>query len=135
MELETTTYFRNAIFQAMMSKSSFPAIPNGSLCLFTADPTQSGSFTNEVSGGSYARVPLSTLMGTATGGTMVNTSDIETATATAAWGTITHVGIADDDTGGNLLAYVALSSANSKTVNIGGKFTIKAGNMTLRGIL
>ena len=48
-----------------------------------------------------------------------NTSDVDFITATADWGTITHFGIFDAVTSGNLLFHGTLTE--SRTVNSGGQ--------------
>ena len=71
------------------------------LALFTADPTDTGSVANEVSGTSYARVSLATKFTAATGttGVSANTSAITFAAAGAGgWGTITHIGFMESGT-------------------------------------
>lgn len=65
------------------------------LALFTADPTDTGSVTNEVSGTSYARKSLAGLFTAASGttGVSANTTAVTFAAAgSGGWGTITHVG-------------------------------------------
>ncbi len=81
------------------------------IALFTAAPSDSGGGT-EVSGGSYARVSVTagfTVSGTAT--RAGNTAAITFPQATASWGTITHVGIFDALTVGNLLFHGALAAS------------------------
>ena len=98
--------------------------------LLTAAPGETGGGT-EVSGGSYARVAvtrgLTQFAGTqgagtttASSGTSATTSNNGTITfpaPTANWGVITHWGIYDASSGGNLLFYGSLAQA--KTVNNG----------------
>lgn len=100
------------------------------VALFTTAPTDSTSGT-EVSGGSYARVSVSsalanwagtqssgsTAASSGTGGTTSNNGTITFPAPTANWGTITSIGILDASTGGNLLLYGNLGT--SKTVNNG----------------
>ncbi len=75
------------------------------LALYTATPTISGGGT-EVSGGSYARLAIS--FGTITSGSMSNTSAITFSGLPAA--TITHYGILDASTSGQLKVFGALNS-------------------------
>ena len=98
--------------------------------LLTANATDSTGGT-EVTGGSYARVAVtsnltnwagtqaaaSTTASTGTSGTTSNNATITFPAPTANWGTITGVGIYDATTAGNLLIYSALTT--SKTVNNG----------------
>lgn len=89
--------------------------------LHTANPADDASGT-EVSGGSYARVQRDPLDAnwtgaSATNGLTDNAADITFPAPTANWGSITHFGIWDASSGGNLLVYGALTQA--KTVNNG----------------
>lgn len=100
------------------------------LALYTSNPTDSTAGT-EVSGGSYARVAVSSTLAnwagtqaaastsasSGTTGTTSNNGTITFPAPTANWGSITGFGILDASTGGNLLIYGALST--SKTVNNG----------------
>lgn len=89
--------------------------------LHTADPTDDASGA-EVSGGSYARVQRDPLdanwtAASATDGVTDNAAAITFPAPTANWGTITHFGIWDAASGGNLLIHGALTTP--KTVNNG----------------
>lgn len=87
--------------------------------LFTAAPSDAGGGT-EVSGGSYARVNLPPLDAnwaapSAGNGVTSNLAAITFAAPTGAWGTVTHFGIFDASTGGNLLIWDALTSSVAVT--------------------
>jgi hypothetical protein len=99
------------------------------VALFTAAPSDSGGGT-EVVGGSYVRVnlpPSDTNWAATQGGTSGNSSGSggQTSNAvaitypapTANWGTVTHFGIFDASSGGNLIVWDALTA--SKTINSG----------------
>jgi len=94
--------------------------------LCTADPTDAatGASSNEVSGGSYARVAVPEWDVAAAGATE-NTSTITFPTASASWGTVTFFCLYDALTGGNALLYGALDV--SKTVGIGDILVFAAG--------
>ena len=85
------------------------------LALFTADPTDTGSVTNEYTGNGYARKALTGLFSAATGtaGSSANTSIINFATATGDWTAITHVGFMKTATAttDDMIVVVALDSA------------------------
>jgi hypothetical protein len=49
--------------------------------------------------------------------------------ATASWGTVTHVGLYDASTSGNLLAYAALSV--SKTIDSGDVLRIPSNDLDI----
>lgn len=77
--------------------------------LYTAAPSDTGGGT-EVSGSGYARKAVSF---TVSGDTASNSAAVEFDAATASWGTITYAGIFDASTGGNLIAYAALTTAKA----------------------
>lgn len=96
--------------------------------LFTAAPNDAGGGT-EVSGNGYSRQAVAWTQATGTGGTTSNV-DIETFTASGgSWGTITHIGIFDASTSGNLLWHGALTT--SKTVADGDSLQFAAGAIDL----
>ena len=93
--------------------------------LFTSNPDEDGSGT-EVSGGSYARQSGSF---TVSGNTATTNAAIEFPTATGTWGTVTHIGIYDAVSAGNLLAYAALTT--SKSIASGDVFRIPTGDIDI----
>jgi len=94
--------------------------------LFTSDPTDTGAAGTEVSGGSYARTSASF---TISGNEATNSASIEFPEATGSWGTITHIGVMDASTGGNMIVHSALST--SKTIASGDVFRINAGDLDI----
>ena len=98
--------------------------------LYTANPTDVAGGT-EVSGGSYARVTVSSSLANWAGtqgaattvassgatGTTSNNASITFPAPTANWGVVTGFGIFDASSAGNMLFYGALTT--SKTVNNG----------------
>lgn len=76
------------------------------LGLLKADPTDSASNIQEVTGGSYQRQKI-TFEEPVTGETY-NKNDIDFPVALENWGWITHIGLFDNVTGGNLVAYAGL---------------------------
>lgn len=97
------------------------------VALFTADPTESGSTSNEVSGGSYARQSIS--FSAAASRQITQSATVTFPQATANWGTITHYGLMDASTAGNMLAYGTLNP--SKNVVTGNTFSIPSGQVVL----
>lgn len=90
--------------------------------LFTAAPGDAGGGT-EVSGGAYARQSATF---TVTGDTASNSDNVEFPLATAVWGTITHAAIFDAVSGGNMIAYGALTTP--KDIGIGDILRIPTGD-------
>jgi hypothetical protein len=95
------------------------------LGLFTTAPGEAGGGT-EVSGGSYAREAVTFSV---SGDTATNTAALEFAVATADWGTITHVAVFDASSGGNQIAYAALTT--SKTIATGDVLRVPAGDLDI----
>jgi len=105
--------------------SAYTAPGTHYLALYTAAPGETGGGT-EVSGGAYARQSVAF---TTTGNTTSNSAAVEYPTATSSFGTVTHVGVFDASTGGNLMAYATLSS--SKTIDTGDVFRVPAGDLDI----
>lgn len=96
------------------------------IALFTSDPTDTGSAGTEVSGGSYARTAATFSV---SGDTASNTAGIEFPAASASWGTVSHIGVMDASTGGNMLVHAALSTA--KAIASGDVFRIPTGDLDI----
>lgn len=110
--------------------SGMPALLTAYFGLLTAAPSDTGGGT-EVTGGSYARVAVNATMAnfagsqaaastTASTGTSATTSNNGVVTfpaPTAGWGSVTHMAIYDQLTGGNILFWAALTTP--KTINNG----------------
>lgn len=95
--------------------------------LHTADPTDAGTGT-EVTGTNYARVQVTAWDAPASRAT-ANTNAITWSAAGSNWGTVTHIGIWDASTTGNLLFYGALSV--SKSVASGTTYRMDAGEVDI----
>lgn len=123
-------YLENALINHIFRNTDFTRPANIYVALYTAAPGDSGGGT-EVSGGSYARVAIATgassAWNAASGGATANTGVATFPTATANWGTVTHIGLLDASTAGNLLFHGALTA--SKVVNSGDIFRINAGDL------
>jgi len=98
------------------------------VALYTAAPSDSGGGT-EVSGNGYARESVTFDAAATPGGTTSNTGAVSFTAAGGNWGTITHVGIFDASTSGNLLWHGAMSA--SKTINDGDTLEFAIGNIDL----
>ncbi|MFD1885575.1 phage tail fiber protein [Paenibacillus wenxiniae] len=88
------------------------------VALYKTNPSDSNT-GEEVSGGSYARQLISFGDPTqiADKGTIKNSSDVVFPVATAEWGTIAYVGVTDAATGGNLLAYKAVTNPRAVLIS------------------
>ena len=95
------------------------------IALFTTDPGEASGGT-EVSGGGYVR---QTVAFSVSGDTATNSAAVEFPEATSSYGTVTHVAIMDASTGGNQIAYAALSA--SKAIDTGDILRIPAGDLDI----
>lgn len=122
---QASDYLENLLIDHLFRTRTFAKPTALYLALFTAAPSDAGGGT-EVAGGGYARVnlpPLDTNWQATQGGTSGNSSGTTGATAnnvavqfaapTANWGTITHFGVFDALTGGNLLVWDALAASRT----------------------
>jgi len=123
---EMSNYLEDALINATLRNTSYTSPTTVYVALFTTDPTDAGTGT-EVSGGSYARVSVS--FGAPSNGVTTNSGAVTFPTATGSWGTITHIGLMDALTTGNLLYHTALDA--SKAVASGDIFTIGTGNLSV----
>ena len=115
-------FLENELLDHVVGNSAYSPPANLYFSLFTAAPSDSGGGT-EVSGGAYARATVAynlTQFPAASGGSKSNANTIQFADATANWGNITHGGVHDAVTVGNLLFWGALTQA--QTINVGGIF-------------
>jgi hypothetical protein len=100
---------------------------------YSSGSLESGLFTQELSGGSYARAsggPGTTYWaGPATSGQTHNLSALQFPTATSTWGYVSGVFIADAAVSGNLLLYGSLTTP--KNVTNGDTFSFASGDLDI----
>jgi hypothetical protein len=125
-----TDYAENKIIDALFRGQALGAPTTFYVALYTTCPTDSTAGT-EVTGGSYARVAItsslanwagtqsagSTTASSGTSGTTSNNGVIPFSAPTANWGVVACWGLLDTSTAGNLWIYSALTV--SKTINNG----------------
>jgi hypothetical protein len=120
-----TNHLETEILDHVFGGAAYTAPSNVYLGLYTATPNDAGGGT-ELSGSGYARQAMAMSV---SGNTATNSAAEEFATATGSWGTITHVGLFDAASSGNLMAYGALSA--SKAIATGDVFRIPAGDLDI----
>lgn len=123
---EISNYLENALINGTLRGTTFTAPASVFVSLHTADPTDAGSGA-EVSGGSYVRQAAT--FGAPSNGVSTTTADITYPQATAGYGTVTHIGIFDAVSTGNLLYHSPLTT--SKTIDTGDIFKIATGSLTV----
>jgi hypothetical protein len=123
---EMSNYLENALINGTLRGTTYTAPTTVYLALYTSDPTDADTGT-EVSGTSYARQSIT--FGSPSNGASTNSAAIEFPQAGGSWGTVTHVGIRDASTAGNLLYHTALDA--SKTIATGDVFRIASGSLSV----
>ena len=118
-----SNYLETELLDHVFTNSAYTAPSTLYLALFTGAPGEAGGGT-EVSGSGYLR---QTAAFTVSGNTATNSGSIELPTATGSYGTVTHVGVFDASSSGNLLCYAALSA--SKAIESGDVFRVPAGDL------
>jgi hypothetical protein len=121
-----SNYLENALINVTLRATSYTAPTTVYVGLFTSDPTDAGSGA-EVSGAAYAR-QSATFAAPSNGASSTN-ANIQFAEAGVLWGPITHFGIYDALTTGNLLYYGAFTT--SKIIDTGDVFKIASGSLTV----
>lgn len=134
-------YLENKLIDHVFRGTAYTAPSTIYVELYTSACSDSARGT-EVSGGSYARASLtanttnwagtqsagSTSASSGTGGTTSNNVAITFTTPSAGWGVVTHIGLSDASTSGNMLICTALTT--SKTINSGDTVSFPIGTLT-----
>ena len=121
-----SNYLEGKLIEHVLRNTAYTSPSTVHLSLHTANPAEDGSGT-EVSGSNYSRQQIT--FGAHSDGACANTS-VEEFTATGgSFGTVSHFGIFDASSGGNLLYYGALTA--SKVVADGDTLKFAAGSVTI----
>jgi len=121
-----TNFLETEILDHVFAGAAYTAPGTKYLALFTAIADGEAGSVTELSGNAYAR---QTVAFTTSGNTTSNNAAVEFPTATGSWGTVTHVGVFDASTSGNLMAYATLSS--SKAIATGDVFRVPSGDLDI----
>jgi hypothetical protein len=111
-------YFENIVLNWMKGTTAAAAPATTYMALFTTAPTDdAGTSAVEVSGGSYARIGItsssgwSAISGAPSAPAQISNSGVVTfVTPTGSWGTVVAIGIYDALTAGNLLWWNTITS-------------------------
>lgn len=123
MSLSNT--FETTVLTWLLTNSAATRPTAWYVALFTSNPAEDASGTEvSTSGTAYARQSVTFSV---SGNTATNTAAIEFPTATASYGTVTHVGVFDASSAGNLIAYAALTT--SKAIDTGDVMRIPASDL------
>ncbi|MDT0123869.1 hypothetical protein Q9R46_14505 [Paenibacillus sp. RRE4] len=116
--LSKSNHWKKLSINAALRGISFTAPPKVYIALYTSNPTDADT-GQEVTGGGYARREVifgEPLVAERRAGTQ-NTVDVVFPIATAEWGLITHIGIRDAITGGNLWYHGAIKTPRPALTN------------------
>lgn len=108
--MSKSTYLENALLSHELGHSVWSRPANHYFALFTAAPNDAGGGT-EVAGAGYQRKAMpndGSLWTEPADGESENAVGVEFVEPSGNWGTVTHFGIFDASSGGNLLRYGAL---------------------------
>jgi hypothetical protein len=121
-----TNFLETEILDHVFAGAAYTAPSTKYLALFTAISDGEAGSVTELSGSSYAR---QTVAFTTSGATTSNNAAVEFPTASGSWGTVTHVGVYDAVSSGNLMCYATLSS--SKAIDTGDVFRVPSGDLDI----
>jgi len=122
-------YLEDALLDHVLGGTEYTQPTNIYLSLHTGSPGDANDGANEVttSGSAYSRQSLS--FAAASGGSASTDTTVTFSAATSNWGTISHIGVYDASTGGELLFHGAVTT--SKTIETGDTFQVSSGNLTI----
>lgn len=120
-------YLENALLNHILRAVIYTSPSNLYLGLFNASPADDDSAT-EVSGFGYAREEVT--FAAASGGSISNDAQIDFGAPSGGdWGTVSHFGLYDASSGGNLLIHGSLTTA--KVTADGDPFFYEIGDFTI----
>ena len=117
-----SNYLENKLLDHALRNTSYTPVATVYLALYVGSPTDAGTGGAEV-----AATRQAITFGAASSGTVSNSSSISFTSMPAV--TVTHIGVFDASTGGNLLLHGALAS--SVVAASGDTFTIAANDLDI----
>jgi hypothetical protein len=126
-----SNYLELKVLDHVLATTSYTMPSAVYVALFTANPGEAGAYTAEISATDTAYARQAVTFAAASGGSAVSNVTVTFPTATANWGTITHLAIVDGNTrgAGNVLFYGPVTT--SKVIETGDTFQITSGNLTV----
>ena len=119
-------YLENEILDHILGTGAYTMPATVYVGLSTGSFNDDNSGT-ELTGNNYSRVSVS--FGAAASGTMSNDAAIEFAAATGSWGSVSHWGLYDAASSGNLLVHGSFSAA--KTIASGDVLKVATGDLDI----
>ena len=124
--MSASNYLENKILDHVLGSSAL-AQPSALYVALSTGSFNDDNSGTELSGNGYSRKVIT--FGTASSGSISNNSAVEFDTATGSWGSVSHFGLFDASSGGNLLYHGAFSA--SKTIETGDILKIASGSLTV----
>jgi hypothetical protein len=131
-----TNYLEDKVLNHVFGGNAYTQ-PSLYVALFTKGPGEAGGGT-EVSGFNYARQSTTMSVAGSAPTEATNDADIAFPAAAGPFGRVTHAGVYDALTGGNLLAWATLtdpadfSTEQASEIQTSDIFKIEAGNLKIR---
>lgn len=127
-------YLENKVLDHLFGGASYSQLGDVYVALSTTTPVDAGTNFTEPSGGSYARAQIQNESGdaewaAAASGSKANAVAVAFPQATGDWGTITHFGIYDASSDGNLLVWGELTTP--ATVTTSDTLTFAIGDLVI----
>ena len=122
-------YLETQILNATLKGGSFPTITTAYLAVFIGDPTDAASGGAEGSWTNYARQAMS--FGTISGGAVNSSTQLQFPALVGSNVTISHIGIFDLATGGNMLYHTNLATSKTLTADDVLSFAVSGVTVTL----
>ena len=133
MAMNKTKYGRKAVLDHFFGVTQYSFPVNVYAALFSADPTDEGLLTDELTEAGYARIEISAKMAAAVlaTGVMANDVDIVFGPAAEDWSEVSHIGIMDSATiGAGNMTYFG-PAVTSRIVENEDDFPIRVGQLTI----
>lgn len=124
---EFTNAAINPMLDWLVGNATPAAVATRYITVFDGDPTGGGTEVINTLTGSANRINMTTAMAAAAGGSCASDTDITFTASAVAGADVDYVAEYDAITGGNLLAYTAVTP---KTVAIGDSLRILSGQLT-----
>jgi hypothetical protein len=123
---ELSNFLENKFLDTTLKGGTAYNVTTPYLALFTSDPTDAGSGT-ECSWTNYVRQSMA--FGTISNGSVASTGEITFPAVVGSTVTVTHIGVFDASSSGNLLYHTALDA--SKTLAATDTMSVAAGGVTV----
>lgn len=124
---QISNYLEDVLVNLTLRNTAYTPPATIYMALYTSDPTDADVGT-EVSAPSYSRTAVT--FAASSNGVTTNTNLVLFPAATTDWGTVTHIGLRDALTGGNLLYYAPLQY--QKIILNGDLFDVNIGNLSVQ---